>query len=106
MFCRVLEFTPKTNMMDQFRTKMDHDVLPMLRKHPGFVDLLTLAPEHNTEPFITISFWKTREMAEEYHKTFFPKVMEMIKPFLMETTPTITHYTVETSTFHKTAVAA
>ncbi len=105
MFCRVLEFTPKPDMTDDFRTLVDHEILPMLKKHPGFVDLIALTPATETEPFMTISFWKTKEMAEEYHKNFFPKVMDMIKPFVTGT-PTVTFYTVETSTFHRIAVAA
>ncbi len=105
MFCRVLEFTPKPNMTEQFHTMMDRDILPMLKRHPGFVDLIAMVPEQTTEPMITISFWKTKEMAAEFHKNFFPKILEMITPFLTAT-PTISFYTVETSTFHKIAVAA
>lgn len=105
MFTRVLEFTPKPEMTEKLKTTITNEVLPILQKYPGFVDMVTLMPEKEFTPFITMSFWNTREMAEEYQKKDFPKIMEMIKPFMKEM-PKVTYYTVATSTFHKVATAA
>ncbi|MGE5726526.1 MAG: antibiotic biosynthesis monooxygenase family protein [Acidobacteriota bacterium] len=105
MFARMIEFTPKPDKTEQLMHTMTTEVLPLLKKHPGFVDMFTMVPEHPTGHFVTISFWKTKEMANEYHNRDYPRVIEMLKPF-MTATPTVTFFTVETSTFHKIAVAA
>jgi len=92
MFARVTEYTPKLEKKDELIKMVRQEILPILKKQPGFLELLPLVPEITSEKFITIGLWTGKTEAEKFVKEVFPKVEQMLKPFL--TTPTA--YTVKT----------
>ncbi len=73
-----------------------NEILPILRKQPGFLEIIPLFPETKTEKLVTITFWSEKTNAERYEREIFPKVEEILKPYA--TTPvTFKHYNVETT---------
>ena len=71
-------------------------ILPILRKQVGFLEILPFFPETVREQkVVTISLWATKADVERYEKEFYPKVQEMVKPYLL-TAIVIRPYTVET----------
>jgi len=102
MFTRIVECHVKTNNRDELTTKIRTDVLPILQKQPGFVELIGLTHETNPERVVSISMWKSREDADRYHKENFKRITEMLKP-LLTSDPIVDTYTVNTSTTHKIA---
>jgi hypothetical protein len=97
MFARILEFEVKMEKKQEFIKIVKNEILPILKKQPGFLELLPFFPEKLEEKkIINISFWDTRLNAERYEKEWYPRVYEMLKPFL--TTPVITRfYNLETT---------
>jgi len=96
MFARVLEFTPKLEMKDELIKTVRQEILPILKKQPGFIELLPLIPEIANEKIVSIGLWTDKREVERYVNEVFPKVEQILKPFL--TTPlTIRMYTVETT---------
>jgi heme-degrading monooxygenase HmoA len=96
MFARTVEFIPKLEKKEEFEKVVRNEVLPILNKQPGFLEILPLVPENNTEKMITITLWAEKRDAERYEREVYPKVEGILKPYL--TTPvTFKHYTVETS---------
>src|SRR6266480_8080426 len=96
MFARIVEFIPKLEKKEEFVKVLRNEVLPILNKQPGFLEILPFVPETNTEKMITISLWAEKRDAERYEREVYPKVEGILKPYL--TTPvTFKHYTVETS---------
>jgi len=96
MFARILEFIPKVEMKDELIKKVRLEVLPILRKQPGFLELLPFDPEIVKEKAIVVTLWTDKREAEKYDKELFPKVEQIVKPFL--TTPiTVKMYNVETT---------
>ena len=96
MFARVLEFVPKMEKKEEFIRVVKNEVLPILKKQHGFLDVLPLFPEITNEKMIMISLWHEKKDAEHYHKEWFPRVDEAVRPFL--TTPiTFKMYMVETT---------
>ena len=65
MFTRVVECRSIVGRSKQVGRKLEHEVLPILHKLPGFVDFLTLSDK--TNPGLCVSFWTSLEDAEEYH---------------------------------------
>jgi hypothetical protein len=69
--------------------------------------MLPFFPEIKNEKAITISLWTEKKDAERYEREWFPKVEEILKPYL--TTPIIfKYYMVETTLcehFEKTLAA-
>ena len=83
MFARKLEFDLVVNKKEEFLCKIRNEVLPIMKKQPGFVDIIGLTNEIKVEKALVISFWESREHALNYEKEVFPKITEMLKPYLM-----------------------
>ena len=102
MFTRIVECTVKPDKRDEMQQRLRSEVLSLLQKQPGFVDEVTLLSEHDPERMVAISFWKTREDAERYHREKFPRVPEIAKPHL-KSPMRVETYNVEESTIHRIA---
>ena len=96
MFARIVEFIPKLEKKEEFVKIVRNEILPILKKQPGFLEILPFVPETKTEKMITVTLWTEKRNAERYERDVYPKVEEILRPYL--TTPvTFKHYTVETS---------
>ena len=103
MFARVVECQSKVGRSEQVGSKLKNDVLPILQKQPGFVDFLTLSDKTNPERVVCLSFWTSREDAEEYHRQHYDTITELLKPIL-ESPPRLETFAVNASTAHRIAV--
>ena len=45
MFARILEFTPKTEKRDELIQVIRQQILPIMKKQPGFLELLPFVPD-------------------------------------------------------------
>jgi len=96
MFARIVEFAAKLEKKDEFVKKIRLEVLPILKEQKGFLEILPFFPEHKAEKAILVTLWMEKWDAEKYEREVYPKVEEIVKPYL--TTPvTFKHYIVETS---------
>jgi hypothetical protein len=96
MFARIVEFIPRLERKEEFVKVVRNEVLPILKKQPGFLEILPFFPETKTDKVMTITLWTEKREAERYEREVYPKVEKILKPYL--TTPvTFKHYTVETS---------
>jgi hypothetical protein len=96
MFARIVEFIPKVEVKADFVKKVRNEVLPILKKQTGFLEILPLFPEIKTEKVITITLWMEKRDVERYEREVYPKVEEILKPYL-STPVTFKHYSVETT---------
>ena len=90
MFARILEFIPKIDKKDEFVKVVRNEVLPLLKKQPGFLEILPLFPEAKAEKMIAITLWTEKRSAEMYAKDVYPKVEEILKPYV--TLPVTSRY--------------
>jgi len=96
MFARILEFVPKMERKEEFIKTVRNEVIPILKKQTGFLEILPLYPEAKNEHVVTITLWMEKKDAERYERETFPKVEQILKTYL--TTPiTQRHYHVETT---------
>jgi quinol monooxygenase YgiN len=97
MFARILEFEIKMEKKDEFLKIVKNEVLPIMKKQTGFLEILPFIPEQLTEKkLITISLWNRKQDAERYEKEAYTRVYDILKPYL--TTPlTVKWYDVETT---------
>jgi hypothetical protein len=96
MFARVLEFTPVLDKRNEFVKTIKNEVLPILKKQAGFLEMLPLFPETTNEKAITISLWMDKKDAERYERDTFTKVEQIVKPYL-NTPIVVRHFDVETT---------
>jgi hypothetical protein len=91
MFARILNFEVNLQKKEEFVKVMKNQVLPILKKQSGFLEILPFFPEKLREDKVfTISLWGTKQDAERYEKEWYPKVFDIVKPFL--TTPVVANY--------------
>ncbi len=91
MFARILDCEVKLEKKEEFVKVLKNEVLPILKKQTGFLEILPFFPEKmKEEKVITISLWTTKADAERYEREFYPKVFNILKPFL--TTPVNVNY--------------
>ena len=97
MFARILEFEVKQEKKEEFVKVVKNQVLPILKKQNGFLEILPFSPEKMKEERVfIISLWATKPDAERYEREFYPKVYDILKPFL--TTPIeVNYYKLETT---------
>ncbi len=110
MFARIVETIPKIEMLDkkeEIVRVLKNEILPILKKQPGFLEMLPFSPEIKNERFITITLWVDKKDAERYEREALAKVQEILKPYLAAPM-TARHYAVETTVcehFEKALVA-
>jgi heme-degrading monooxygenase HmoA len=96
MFARIVEFIPKVEKKEELIQAVRNEVLPLLKKQPGFLEILPFLPESATEKSFTVTLWAEKRDTDRYEQNVYPKVAEIVKPYLA-TPITFKHYTVETS---------
>ncbi len=74
MFARIVEFIPKLEKKEELVNVNRNEILPILKKQTGFMELLPFFPETETEKVIAITLWTEKRNAERYEREVFPKV--------------------------------
>lgn len=96
MFARIVEFTPKLEKKDELIKTVRQEILPILKKQPGFLELLPFVPEIAKEKMVAITLWTEKRQADKYVDEAFPRVEQVLKPF-MTGRFMVRMYTVETT---------
>lgn len=100
MFVRLVEIVAQQGKSKQLCDTIYEKVLPILKKHSGFVDLTIMTPENDAIRVTVVGYWKSREDAEHYHREDYSRVVDLIRN-LHDREPTTRGYNVETSTSHR-----
>ncbi len=101
MFARNVTLHLKADKATEFTRTLETDVLPMLRKQPGFKDEITFLASDRDEA-VAISLWDRKESAEAYSREAYPAILAKLER-VVEGTPQVQSYEVANSTFHKIA---
>ena len=105
MFARNVAIRLKSNSLDEFTKILDNEVLPILRKQPGFLDEITLSTSPTGVDLITISLWDSKEHAEAYNAAGYPEVVNLLAKVL-DRAVRVRVSEVISSTLHKTVAIA
>jgi len=96
MFARVVEFTPKPEAKEEIVNVVRKEVLPILKKQPGFLELLPFVPENKAEKWINVILWAEKRDAERYERDVYPRIEGIVNPYLLA--PVVhAHYNLEGS---------
>ena len=97
MFARIVNCEVKLQKKEEFVKAIKNEIVPILKKQTGFLEILPFSPEKmKEERMLTISLWATKADAERYEREFFPKVLDILKPYL-DATVHVNHYNLETT---------
>lgn len=104
MFTRNLTMKLKANTAPEFNRLIENEILPLLRKQPGFRDCITFVAPERSEA-VAVSFWETKENAETYSTTAYPEILKIVTK-VVDGTPNVETFEVSNSTLHKVAAKA
>ena len=104
MFARIISVQLKPNSHAAFSELFDKEILPTLRKQPGFRDAL-LFVDPGAPEVVAISLWDSKENSETYGRITYPEVLKTLAN-VTSGTPKVTTFQVAHSTFHKIAIGA
>jgi steroid delta-isomerase-like uncharacterized protein len=96
MYARNVSLRIKPGKLSEFRRALDAEVLPILRRQAGFREQITFVQAGDVE-ITAISVWDSKEQAEAYHASDFPKVLQAVDA-LLDGTPKVQHLNVIQST--------
>ncbi len=77
MYARKVSLSLKLESAAQFLQKVEHEVIPLLRKQKGFLDQLILSPNSGKTVYV-YSFWQNKEDAEKHDCTTLPALTKLL----------------------------
>jgi heme-degrading monooxygenase HmoA len=77
------------------QTPLNETALPILKKQRGFTDEIVLVSDTEPNRVLGISFWNSKEDAEQYHREQFPKIQDSVR-HLLEGEPQVRTFNVHT----------
>lgn len=102
MFTRVVEVNTKPGKAKEVCKTIQEKALPVLKSQNGFVDELTLVSTNNPNRVLALSFWRSKEDAQQYHNQQFSNITNLIQNHL-DGQPQVETYDLEYSTVHRIA---
>ena len=99
MFARNVHLHLKPDTATQFTQTLEKDVLPLLKKQPGFKEEVAFIASNGTDGY-AISFWESKEKAEQYSREAYPEVLKAMSR-VVQGTPEVLSYEVCSSTISK-----
>jgi hypothetical protein len=97
MFTRFLQFEIKNDKQNEFLKFTKNEIIPILKKQPGFVELLPFFPENwDDKKVYTFSLWNKKSDVERFEREWYPKVLDMMTPYLAYK-PIVRYYELESS---------
>jgi heme-degrading monooxygenase HmoA len=104
MFTRIVSMQVKPNATREFIESLDKKVLPTLRKQKGFKDEMLFVDPGGPE-VIAISFWESKDNAEQYVRAAYQDVLKAMGN-VVQGTPEVLSYEVCSSTIPKITARA
>jgi steroid delta-isomerase-like uncharacterized protein len=96
MYARNVSLRLKLGKLTEFNRALEKDVLPILRRQAGFREQITFVLPGDVE-ITAISLWDSKEQAEAYNASDFPKVLKTVEA-LLDGTPKVQNLNVIQST--------
>ncbi len=105
MFARLVEAPAEPGKRSAIMAILANDLLPLLKKQPGFIDFVGLGSDIYPEQGVTLTFWATKQDAEQFWASpeFKAKILDRLAP--LQKAMTVRTFNVEVSTMHTMAAA-
>lgn len=82
MFVRFLEMTTKPGKKTELIQAIENEIIPIFKTYKGFMDVIHLEVETDPTKIYGITLWRDRTDLERYTKESFPKVHNILEPYL------------------------
>ena len=82
MFVRLTYFGFKPEKLQELKKFYNEVAIPTVRQQKGNIDCKLLEPVDNSEEYISMTTWESRQDAEAYHsKGVYAKLVDQVRPF-------------------------
>ncbi len=102
MYTCIASFTVLPDTCELTREIIHEEIIPVLRRQRGLVDLMILQSSDEPSQFLVITFWETRDHAEDHHRNVYSQLIGLLKAH-MDGDANVRFYSVDTSTVHHIA---
>jgi len=103
MYARHVSLQLKPNRANELTQTLDQQIIPLLRKQPGFQGEITFLTTDGRQLF-AISLWDRKEDADNYNRTTYPQIQKTLTNFI-EGSPLVQNTEVTNSTVHNITVS-
>lgn len=93
-YIRNVTFQIKPGKNEEFTRLFTREVLPVLKKQPGFRHDLAM---HNTNSVMNLSVWQDLPSAQQYENTAYPEMVKKLSG-VIEGTPRVETFSLAAST--------
>lgn len=101
MLARIVEVGIKGGKKQEVAKILQNELLPVLRKQPGFVAYETLAREADPNITTSITYWQSKDDADScYSMPAYNTILNKLRPLLSNEIKPVIH-SVEISTTHR-----
>ena len=100
MFTRIVETRAKAGKRQEMSRIVAEQILPILQKQTGFVDLLALTKTDDPDQLISISVWKSQQEADRYQREQFKNIEKILNP-VVDRELSVRTYDVQLSTAYR-----
>jgi quinol monooxygenase YgiN len=95
----IVSFTVLPDTCELTREIIHEEIIPVLRKQHGLVDLMILQSSDEPNRFLVSTFWETKDHAENHHRDVYSQLIGLLKAH-MDGEADVRFFTIDTSTFH------
>ena len=82
MYARVLEMKARQGQARALCAAAEREILPIVKKYPGLVDVMWMIPEESPDSVIAVSWWQTSEAADKFQTEGYGPVAEIYRRFV------------------------
>jgi hypothetical protein len=104
MFARSVSLRLKPESITKFTEILEKEIVPTLRKQPGFHNVITLNTTGSAD-VTSISLWDTNEHLDAYNTAVYPQMLKSLDSVLLNGTPNVKVRTVVSTTLAQSAQA-
>jgi Antibiotic biosynthesis monooxygenase len=102
MYTCIASFTVLPDTCELCREILHEEIVPVLRRQHGLMDLMIMQSSGEPSEFHVITFWETGDHAHDYHRDVYTPLINLLKVH-MDGEANVWFFTVDTSTFHHIA---
>ena len=83
MYTCIASFTVLPDTCELTREIIHEEIIPVLRKERGLVDLMILQSSDEPSQFLVITSWETMDHAHNHHRDVYSQLIGLLKAHIM-----------------------
>lgn len=82
MYARVLQMKTRFGQARTLCTAAQRDILPIVSKFPGFIDVMWMIPDESPDEVLAVSWWQSSEAADKFRTEGYGEIEKIYRRFV------------------------